>query len=112
MKKTYLKQICGVWFGCNVFGNCFNPAVVLDFNDSPNAGKKMIGKISGEKTHIWKASLIIRSSWRETKIYWRGGLVFDWNSEHLAVRFGKHYEADHGRVSIFKSRILGRHVDC
>lgn len=97
-------------------GNCFSPAIVLErfhtraeetgrrgsFHYSERLGCVLFSRPA-------RARLTIRVGYRETVIYWRGGSVFDWNSEHLATRFGERHEAPHGDVWFFQSRILGNH---
>lgn len=78
-------KFAGIWWALNVFGNCFNPAVCVTTSLDARA-------------RAARAVLTLRWNWLETRVYWRGGLRFDWNSEHLAMRFGTFSETDFGGV--------------
>ena len=93
-----LVRVCGVYFGFNVWGNCFSPAFCV----TTNFGKS--------KFKTAKVILTLRWSGAETTIYWRGGLLTDWNSAHIARRFGVAVEAPHGTCWRYKGW-LGNHHD-
>lgn len=76
-----------VWAGnvallaVNPWGNCFSGLVV---NVRKGAGR------------VARVAVTLRAGGAETSVYWRGGLRFDWNSGHLARRFGKEIDTDFG----------------
>lgn len=74
-------------------GNCFSPAVVLTWR--------------GLKSKGAKATLTLRFKHKETVLHWYGWTT-GWNSEHIAMRYGKEHEADHG-VCYFYKGWLGSH---
>lgn len=88
---TFL-QVCGLWFARNPFGNCFSPAVILD---TRCWGAKPVATSTGLRRPA-RALFTFRHRCAETTIYWRGGLRFDWNSGHLARRFGQFVDNDFG----------------
>jgi len=97
-------------------GNCFSPALVLErFNTRAEETNRRgtyhyserLGRILFYRPA--RAKLTIRTGSLETTIYWRGGSVFDWNSDHLAVRFGERHEAPHGDIYLLESKWLGNH---
>jgi hypothetical protein len=76
-----------VWAGrvavlaINPWGNCFSGLVV---------------KTAKGKGNVARVSVTLRTGCVETTAYWRGGFRFDWNSGHLARRFGTEVETDFG----------------
>jgi len=96
--RTFFKKICGVWFAVNVFGNCFSPALCLTLHKG--GGKCW-------KPGCWSAKgiLTLRFKGLETTIYWRGAHRFDWNSAHLARRFGVREDAPFGDVYRWRGHI-------
>lgn len=118
MNKTYFSsnrngtflRVFGLWFAYNPFGNCFSPAVCINKSKGlPWVGKPWVSKIDGVKHYPSRMTLTLRWGGAETMCYWRGGLRFDWNSEHVARRFGKEIDADHGTRYQYNG-ILGYHV--
>jgi hypothetical protein len=97
-----------LWLAHNPWGNCFAPAIILDttgLKTKPWTCKK------GVKRYPAKATLVIRTRGHaETAIYWRGWFRFDWNSAHVARRFGAFIDTDFGGVMQYKG-ILGSHID-
>jgi hypothetical protein len=90
--QNKLTKFLGVYWALNVFGNCFSPVVVLDWK-----GKQKPIQIQGKTCYPARAILVLRTHTSlETTIYWRGGLRFDWNSAHLARRFGEFHDTDFG----------------
>jgi len=104
-KNGTLIQFCGLYFGLNVWGNCFSPAIVLD---TPML-KSRVSK-DGVLCHGARWILTLRWANAETKFYWRGGLRFSWDSAHIARRFGVAVEAPHGTCYEYKGW-LGNHYD-
>lgn len=93
---TFL-TVCGLTLALNPFGNCFSPAICL--NAHKGGGKRHVYQYKGQPTvgYTAKAILTLRSNISlETRVYWRGGLRFDWNSGHLARWFGKFHDTDFG----------------
>lgn len=110
--STWIYQrVFGLWFAAGTFmGNCFSPAIVLVWHGmskkrSSHAPPNLEGKSERHRQllqrgyerrlaepHRWNraawATLTLRWKHAETRIYWRGWLFFDWNSEHIARRFG------------------------
>tara|TARA_R110000822_G_scaffold110654_6_gene240949 strand:- start:3180 stop:3632 length:453 start_codon:yes stop_codon:yes gene_type:complete len=84
--KWFNVKVFGVWFAAGRwFGNCFCPAVVFVWS-----GRKTPFERNGVNCYPAWAMLTFRcKKHRETVIYWRGGFRFDWQSEHVAARFGK-----------------------
>lgn len=81
----------------NPFGNCFAPALCLNVHEG--GGKRHVYQYKGKSTtgYTAKAIVTMRSgSMAETRIYWRGGFRFDWNSAHLARWFGTFHDTDFG----------------
>ena len=99
-----LVRVCGVWFGLNVWGNCFSPAVCLETPMLKSHESR------GKMRHGARWILILRWDGAETKIYWRGALRVDWDSAHIARRFGKAVEAPHGTCWHYEGW-LGTHWD-
>jgi hypothetical protein len=93
-----LVRVCGLYFGFNVWGNCFSPAICVNTN------------FRKSKFKTAKVILTLRWSGAETIIYWRGGLLTDWNSEHIARKFGKEIDAPHG-ICFRYHGWLGNHHD-
>jgi len=107
MKASKIHKLFGMHFAWNVFGNCFSPALVLDTNKSQPWTDK-----DGVTRYPAKVTLTLRTRFSlETKFYWRGGLRFDFNSGHLARRFGRFIDTDFGGVYQLESRVLGNHID-
>jgi len=88
-------KVFGLTLALNPWGNCFSPAICLATNL-----KAKPFNFKGKLSHPAKLTLTFRSSISlETTIYWRGGLRFDWNSAHLARRFGTFVVTDFGGYS-------------
>jgi len=101
---TFVK-VFGIHFALNPWGNCFSPAVCL--NTPMLASREFRGKM----VHGARWILTFRTAAStETRIYWRGGFRFDWNSAHIARRFGKAIEAEHGYCWQYQGW-MGAHVD-
>lgn len=85
--------VLGLTFAHNPWGNCFSPAVCLATS-------------LNRKAPAAKAVLTLRTAGCiETTIYWRGGLQFDWNSGHLARRFGTFTDTDFGGITQWRGHI-------
>ena len=98
-------RVFGAWFALNPWGNCFSPAVCLNTPMLPSR------EFRGEIRHGARWILTVRTANQtETRIYWRGGLRFDWNSAHIARRFGTSVEAPHGLCWQYRGW-LGIHQD-
>jgi hypothetical protein len=93
-----LVRVCGLYFAFNVWGNCFSPAVCINT------------RFSKLKSKAAKIILTLRFGGLETRIYWRGWFCVDWNSAHVARKFGKVIELDHGICWTYKGW-LGNHQD-
>jgi hypothetical protein len=104
-KINVFKKFCGVYFAVNQWGNCFSPALCVNAENWDSKPYTTAGKTKQPARLI----LTLRWNWRETKVYWAGGLKCWWNSEHLAVRFGKVQETAFGEVYILNVKILGIH---
>lgn len=79
------EKVFGVYFAAGSWlGNCFQPAVVLEWHGwSP----RIVG-CNGKRFRSCVLSLTFRYRHKETTLYWHG-LAMRWNSEHLARRWGK-----------------------
>jgi hypothetical protein len=99
-----LFRVFGLWFALNPWGNCFSPAVCL------NTPMLKSSVWNGIWRHGARWILTVRFAGAETKFYWRGALRFDWDSAHIARRFGKPIEAPHGTCWQY-SGWLGCHMD-
>tara|TARA_R110002167_G_scaffold70080_2_gene197348 strand:- start:291 stop:644 length:354 start_codon:yes stop_codon:yes gene_type:complete len=89
----------------NVFGNCFSGICFEPSFDAPSWTDK-----KGVVRHCTRFRIVLRWNQVETDIHWRGWFRFDWNSGHLARKFGVWQEAPHGDVYTWK--FLGtQHVD-
>ena len=112
MTKNYngsFAKVLGVWFAWCPFGNCFAPAVCLNW--SKTGGKAWVSK-DGTKCRTAKAILTLRSrNHVETKVYWRGDFRLDIQSGHLARHFGKYVENDWGGIFEWRSKWFGYHCD-
>ena len=85
-------KIFGLTLALNPWGNCFSPAICL----ATNWNRKLF-TFEGKTCHPSRLTLTIRTQHsQETTFYWRGGLRFDWNSGHLARRFGQFVDTDFG----------------
>ena len=74
------------------WGNCFSPAICLDVNKNFKPFN-----YKGKVRYPALLTLTLRSSHSlETTIHWRGGFRFNWNSAHLARRFGQFVDTDFG----------------
>ena len=118
------------------FGNCFAPALVLEWygvrrrvssharvNPPAGASAALVKRIEARLAEAlaqpetfrypaWAKFTIRTRSRAETVIYWRGWFRFDWNSEHIAQRFGKCEDHSNygGPVEFYSYRgILGTH---
>lgn len=88
------------------FGNCFSPALVLEWN-----GRQKPFFMATTQTiarPAWAVLTLRTKRFRETKVYWRGWWRFDFNSEHIAERWGKFTDTDFGGVWTYKG-VLGFH---
>jgi hypothetical protein len=97
-------KVCGMTFALNPWGNCFSPALCME---TPMLKPHMF---KGIMRHGARVILTLRFKGAETKIYWRGALRVDWQSGHIARRFGKFVDTDFGGVFQYKG-ILGSHID-
>ena len=104
-KSGVLVRVFGLWFALNPWGNCFSPAVCLN---TPMLKSWTCNK--GIRRHGARWILTLRWGGVETLVYWRGALRFDWNSAHLARRFGVAVEAPHGTCWRY-SGVFGTHLD-
>ena len=85
-------EVFGLTLALNPWGNCFSPAVCLAINKNFKPFN-----YQGKVCYPALLTLTLRSSHSlETTIYWRGGFRFDWNSAHLARRFGQFVDTDFG----------------
>ena len=85
-------EVFGLTLALNPWGNCFSPAVCLAINKNFKPFN-----YQGKICYPALLTLTLRSSHSlETTIYWRGGFRFDWNSAHLARRFGQFVDTDFG----------------
>jgi len=99
---NYSNTDCGIFIrlfqftlAFNPFGNCFSPAICIHWWGFRERYQSRVF----EGLWCYPAVLQIKfrsSSGRETSVYWRGWFRFDWNSGHLARRFGKRIEAEFG----------------
>lgn len=85
-------KIFGLTLALNPWGNCFSPAICLDNTNFKAKPFNWHGKVC----HPSRLQLVFRSNFLDTTIHWRGGLRFDWNSAHLARRFGTFVDSDFG----------------
>ena len=124
LRSTWIfEKVFGCYFAVGTwFGNCFSPAVVLlwhgmskplsshhrmsderlaKFSDRMRERyeKAYAERIAEPETfsHAAWAVLTIRFDSMETRIYWRGWFRFDWNSDHIAYRWGKHHSPECGQ---------------
>ena len=130
----FYERIFGVYFAAGTWlGNCFSPAVVLEWHgkQKPSSSHDPLNeeRLEGRpawwveryrKYHAEKlaapevisypawASLTLRFKGCSTRIYWRGWWRLDWDSEHIARKFGNLHEADHGDCWFYKGW-LGNH---
>lgn len=96
-------NLFGFTIAINSFGNCFWPALVIDWRGVQKSW------VSSKGVRLYPAFLIItfRSGpSMETAFYWRGWFRFDWNSGHLARHFGKRLECSFGDIYVW-----GKHVN-
>lgn len=101
-----LLRFFGLHLAINVFGNCFKPAICFNFH-----GKLQPFTMKGRVCYPSRLTITLRDSrFVETVIHWRGGLRFDWNSAHIARKFGKLQELDFGDAFFYEG-ILGSHCD-
>ena len=102
------------------FGNCFAPALVLEWygvrrrvsSHSLTRRPEALDQPEVFYHPAWAKFTIRTSSHAETVIYWRGWFRFGWNSEHIAQRFGKCEDHSNygGPVEFYSYRgILGTH---
>ena len=132
------KKIFGIYIAIGrFFGNCFAPAIVLEWHGavkpssshsplseerlshlSPRAAQgvrerhaKRLAEPEVFNYPAW-ATLTLRTvrGHLETTLYWRGWFRLDGNSEHLAYHFGTHHETDFGGYEQYKG-ILGTHTN-
>lgn len=100
------EKVFGIQFAVGRwFGNCFSPAVVLEWK-----GMHKSGVLLGRQCHPAWAILTIRTRFgMETMIYWRGWFRFDWNSDHIAFRLGAFHDTDFGGFYQYRGW-LGNHT--
>lgn len=96
------------WFylATGMVGNCFRGIVLNWFGPR----KSYVSKSNGERCYPAWATLTIRPDLAETVIYWRGWHRFDWNSAHIARKYGECHDAPFGFYHQY-SGWLGRHID-
>jgi len=128
------QRVFGIWFVISKqIGNCFSPAIVLNWSGRTKAhsshapiNEQRLASFTPSCQHLMRIrhqekmarpEVISRAAWgsmtfrfsnKETVIYWRGWFRFDWNSEHIAARYGKKFAAYHGTVFNYKGW-LGSH---
>ena len=101
-----LVKVFGLYFALNPWGNCFSPAVCFNAPMMKSWTDK-----KGVVHHAARCILTFRTAHQtETRLYWRGGLRFDWNSSHIARLFGKGFDAPHGYCWQYQGW-MGNHVD-
>jgi len=130
------QRVCGVYIAAGTFmGNCFSPAIVFvwhgrskprssheslsaerlsRFNERMQAGyaKRLAEKRSKpvEWSYAAWATITLRFKGAETRIYWRGWWRLDYNSEHIARRWGTSQDAPHGTIHTYRGW-MGSHQD-
>lgn len=97
------------FFGLHVavgrwFGNCFSPAIVFEWHGE----RKSYEDRHGVTRYPAWMTITLRFRHKETRIYWRGVDRWDWNSEHIARKWGKCSEQDFGDYYCYKGW-LGTH---
>ena len=106
--KWLYRRWFGVWFACGTwFGNCFSPAVVLEWS---GRSKPFVSRLNNKTCYAAWAILTLRFKGAETRFYWRGRFRFDWASEHVARKWGEISDQDHGTCYFYKGW-LGNHCD-
>jgi hypothetical protein len=126
-------RLFGLWiaFRRNFCGNCFSPALVFVWrgvkervsSHAPipqerlsSLNVELQGRLLRRREErlakpeefsypAWLEVTVRTKSGRETVIYWRGWFRFDWNSEHLAFRFGRVSEQDFGNVYQWRNHL-------
>ena len=142
--RWFFGKVFGLWIAVGRrFGNCFSPAVVLEWHGfclphtahgharkalramrSGSYSRYSQGMIDGairlHQETLSKRNRLTNPAWltltirtkdhTETRCYFYGFSGFGWNSEHIAKRFGKASDQDHG-LCYFYNGLLGSHAD-